>query len=247
MNYVELHFHLLPGVDDGPASIEQSLALARAAVADGTGTVVTTPHVHPQHIVDPREIPARVRRLTECLRREHIPLRVLPGGELDHEMVRRLSDQQLEVIAHGPPGRRWLLLESPFDGLDARLTAAADELRARGFAVLVAHPERSLRTPGTAAALEHERAAESAFQLTAGSLSGVYGQDARQVALGLLRSSARAVIASDAHGNARPPALRAALAALAAGGEQRSRAVRVRDPSHPAQQGLEIPSAARAA
>ena len=143
MSYVELHFHLLPAVDDGPASIDESLALARAAVADGTSTIVATPHVHPQHIVAPSEIPACVRELDERLRLEHIPLRVLPGGELAHDMVGRLSGGSLETIAHGPPGRRWLLLESPFDGLDGRFTAAADELRRRGFAVLVAHPERS--------------------------------------------------------------------------------------------------------
>jgi len=48
MSYTELHFHLLPGIDDGPSSIEQSVELAAAAASEGTGTIVTTPHVHPE-------------------------------------------------------------------------------------------------------------------------------------------------------------------------------------------------------
>jgi protein-tyrosine phosphatase len=220
VDYVELHFHLLPGVDDGPRLIEDSLALAAAAVADGTGTVVVTPHVHPEHIVDPGEIPERVAELAARLRREHIPLRVLAGGEIAHGMVERLSDDQLELIAHGPRRRRWLLLEAPFDGLDAGFTAAADELRGRGFAPLVAHPERSSHIPGTTAALAHERAMGSAFQVTAASLAGAYGKEARWSAVRLLRSSAQTVIASDAHGRARPPALQSALGALTAEGER---------------------------
>jgi protein-tyrosine phosphatase len=247
VNHVELHFHLLPGVDDGPVSIDESLALARAAVADGTGTVVATPHVHPQHIVDPREIPAHVGRLAECLRRERIALRVLPGGELGHDMIERLSDRELEVIAHGPPGRRWVLLESPFDGLDARFTAAADRLRGRGFAVLLAHPERSAQTPETVPALAHERAAGSAFQVTAGSLGGVYGQDARRLALWLLKSTSRTVIASDAHGTARMPGLRQALDALAAHGERDPVRFASAIPHTLLEHGLGIPAAARAA
>ncbi len=220
MSYVEIHFHLLPGVDDGPTSIGESLALAAAAVSDGTRTVVATPHVHAAHVTDPSQIPARVRELAEDLRRERIRLDVLPGGELAHDMVERLAERQLEAIAQGPPGRRWLLLEAPFSGLDDGFAIAADELRERGFAVVVAHPERALQTPATAAALEHELAAGSALQLTAWSFAGLYGERARTAALRLLRSTPLAAIASDAHGSARMPALRLALDALAAAGER---------------------------
>ena len=107
MGFVELHFHLLPAVDDGPSSIEESVALAAAAVADGTRTVVATPHVHAQHVTDPGEIPARVRELAEALRRQRVGLAVLPGGEVAHEIVERLTQRQLEAIAHGPASRRW--------------------------------------------------------------------------------------------------------------------------------------------
>jgi protein-tyrosine phosphatase len=84
----------------------------------------------------------RVRVLQHELDRERIELRLLPGAELGHEMVASLSDGALERIAQGPPGRRWILLEAPFDGLTEGFHEAADELRARGFGVLMAHPER---------------------------------------------------------------------------------------------------------
>jgi protein-tyrosine phosphatase len=220
MSYVEVHFHLLPGVDDGPTSIEESLALAAAAVADGTRTVVATPHVRTEFVSDPTEVPVRVQELVDRLRRERIRLDVLPGGELALELVGSLTARQLEAIAHGPAGRRWLLLEAPFDGLEPGFTAAADELRERGFAVVVAHPERALRTRATLAALEHEVESGSALQLNAWSFAGLYGGRVRTEALRLLRWAPRAVIASDAHGEARMPALRLALGALAAAGER---------------------------
>jgi protein-tyrosine phosphatase len=220
MNYVELHFHLLPAIDDGPASVEESVALARAAVADGTRAIVATPHVHPAHVLDPREIPARVAELVDRLRRERVGLDVLAGGELAHDMVGRLSGAELEIIAQGPRGRRWLLLEAPFDGLDARFTQASDELRDRGFAVVMAHPERTMQTPATVGALEHELAAGTVLQLTAWSFAGLFGEQARLLGMRLLRSAPLAVIASDAHDTVRTPSLRLAIDALRASGER---------------------------
>jgi tyrosine-protein phosphatase YwqE len=117
MTYAELHFHLLPGLDDGPRTIDESIALAHAAVADGTSVVVATPHVHPAHVTDPAEIREQTQMLGGRLRSAGIELKVLPGGELEHSMVERLSQRDLELIAQGPPGRRWLLLEAAFDGL----------------------------------------------------------------------------------------------------------------------------------
>jgi protein-tyrosine phosphatase len=219
VKHVELHFHLLPEIDDGPGSIEASLELARAAVADGTDTIVATPHIHPDFITDTSELRDRVDSLNERLRRERIALAVLPGGELAHMMVARLSDDQLDAIAQGPPGRRWVLLEAPFAGLSPDFTGAADELRARGFAAVIAHPERARQSEATASALQHELTAGGMLQLNAWSLAGLNGEYVRIAALRLLRLSAQAVIASDAHGPMRPPAMQLGLAALASSGQ----------------------------
>ncbi|HEY1515023.1 MAG TPA: CpsB/CapC family capsule biosynthesis tyrosine phosphatase [Solirubrobacteraceae bacterium] len=217
MSYTELHFHLLPGIDDGPSSMEESEALAAGAAADGTGTIVATPHVHPQFDTDVSSLPERVREVSARLAARHIAIRVLCGGELAHDMVRRLSQAEFETIAHGPPGRRWLLLEAPLEGLDHAYTEAAKEVRDRGFAVVVAHPERALRwSDGSWETLERELAVGSVVQINAWSVAGLYGEMVRATALWLLRTAPRAVVASDAHGGTRMPALGLGLDALTA-------------------------------
>ncbi|HYB30298.1 MAG TPA: CpsB/CapC family capsule biosynthesis tyrosine phosphatase [Solirubrobacteraceae bacterium] len=95
MSFAEIHFHLLPGVDDGPSSIEESVALASAAAAEGTRAIVATPHVHPQFVVDPITLAARVREVQARLTAERIPIEVRCGGEVDLAMPERLSDAEL--------------------------------------------------------------------------------------------------------------------------------------------------------
>ncbi|HUA45859.1 MAG TPA: CpsB/CapC family capsule biosynthesis tyrosine phosphatase [Solirubrobacteraceae bacterium] len=215
MSYAEIHFHLLPGIDDGPSSIEESVALAAAAAAEGTRTIVATPHVHPQFVTGPATLAARVHEVQARLSAERIPIEVRCGGELDLAMPERLSDAELDTIAHGPRGRRWVLLEAPLRGLEDDYTVVADELRERGFAVVVAHPERSFTHPDAAwRAVEHELAAGSALQINAWSVAGLYGERVRATAMALLRRAPHVAVASDAHGEARMPALRLALDAL---------------------------------
>jgi protein-tyrosine phosphatase len=246
MGYSETHCHLLAGLDDGPRTIEDSLELARAAVADGTGTIVATPHVHPTWVSDVSLIAAAVHELRAELARERIPIDVRAGGELSQRMVGRLTQGELERIAHGPPGRRWVLLEPPFSGMDETYTAAADELRERGFAVVVAHPERAAAGRATLAAIERELRAGSMLQLTAWSLTGEYGEQVRASAWRLVRAAApsRVVIASDAHSLDRPPSLRAAFDALARGGVRDPERLVDAVPGALLERGLTIPPAA---
>lgn len=144
MKFVEIHFHLLPSVDDGPQTLEEAVWLARTAADEGTFTIVATPHVNSTFALDVTTVSGRVRQVAERLRRERIPVDVQAGGELAYDIVGHLSQNQLESIAQGPPKYRWLLLEAPFGGLDKAFRATADELRQRGFGIVVAHPERSL-------------------------------------------------------------------------------------------------------
>jgi protein-tyrosine phosphatase len=220
MDHVDLHFHLLPGVDDGPADFAESLALARAALAAGTRVVVATPHVRADlGPTDAHEVDARVRELRAALAAAGLPLEVACGAELGHEMAFRLRQEELDLLAQGPPGARWLLVETPFHGVGEDFHAATAELRARGFGVLVAHPERSADAVlDGAAGLRRELAAGSLAQLNALSLTGGHGEDACVAAWSLLARGLAAVVASDAHGPSRPPALGPAHRALIDGG-----------------------------
>jgi protein-tyrosine phosphatase len=209
MTRVDLHFHLLPGVDDGPSDMDASLALAHAAVADGSKTVVATPHVRDDlGLTDAVEIHARVLELRGALAAAGIPLDVRCGGELGHDVAAGMRQSELELLAQGPPGARWLLVETPFEGVGADFHAATAELRDRGFGVLIAHPERSADAALDGfAGLTRELDAGSLAQVNALSLTGEHGEEACGAAWELIAAGLISVVASDAHGPTRPPAL----------------------------------------
>ena len=222
MNRNDLHFHVLPGVDDGPADMAASLALAADAAADGTTLAVATPHIRLGYVTDVTELPDRVAELQLELLRERIPLELRVGGELGHGMVGRLSQQELETIAHGPPGARWILMEAPFQGFGPAFHDAAWELRDRGFGVLIAHPERAARLDDDdLASIRHEAIAGSAFQVNVWSIAGRHGEEARDVALQLVREGLATIVASDAHADWRRPLLSRALMDLDRAGVDR--------------------------
>jgi protein-tyrosine phosphatase len=211
----DLHFHLLPGVDDGPTSLEESLELARMTVADGTGTVVCTPHVRD---VDVTTVPERVAALQAQLADSAIPLRLVVGAEVAQDDVGRMSETEFEIAAQGPPGRRWILLEAPL-ALDADgLLDAADEVSARGYGLLIGHPERCAELMADGGRLDELRASGAQLQVNGSSLLGRHGEQSRAWALELARSGRVAVIASDAHRPTRGPVLTPAVAAVVAAG-----------------------------
>lgn len=209
----ELHFHLLPGVDDGPADDGEAIELARLALEDGTGRVVVTPHVR---LADVEALTAQTERLQALLREAGVGLEVLVGGELAPNDVRSLEQAQLERLAHGPPDGRWLLLEAPLFSGTRSLDSAADELRDRGFGVLIGHPERSPWTPDSV--IREQVARGAVLQLNASSLTGCHGGEARRRGIAVARSGLPFLLASDAHSPARPPQLSPAATTLLAVG-----------------------------
>jgi protein-tyrosine phosphatase len=214
----EIHFHILPGVDDGPATMEESLELARLAVRDGTRVVVATPHVRADFFTDVHELPHRVRELNARLRLEGIPLAVLQGAEVGTAMVGELDARGLEQVATGPRRARWILLEPPFTSLAGALDAAA-ELRARGYSVVLAHPERSAGVLSSGCRLlRQELAAGTLAQISVSSLMGHHGPDAQVAAHHLIDMRLAHFLASDAHSPKRPPALGLAMDILLARG-----------------------------
>lgn len=213
MHQVDVHFHALWALDDGPAELADSLALLGAARDEGTDTVVATPHVRSDFVTDVADLTERVAELAPMA--AELGVRLLCGGELGHDMVGRLHQHELELIAQGPADGRWLLLETPFTGIDDCFHAAAEELRDRGYGVVLAHPERSADAIcDGAAGLRHELGAGALAQVNAGSVTGAHGPDARRAALALIRAGLVDSIASDAHGPTRPPLLTQARARL---------------------------------
>jgi len=213
---VELHFHALHGLDDGPVTLAESVDLVRRAAADGTGTVIATPHVRTDFVTDVLDLGERTAELQAALDAERIPVSLRPGAELGHEMVDRLSQAELELVAQGPPDARWLLVETPFEGIGQDFHTATGELRERGFDVLVAHPERSADAVlDGAAGLRRELAAGSRAQVNAQSITGEHGPEVRAAAFALIGEGLVGAVSSDAHGaTTRPPLLGEARARL---------------------------------
>jgi len=195
---VDVHCHLLPGVDDGPSTIEESVDYAHSAAQAGTDVVVATPHVEE---VEVSELSDRVAQLRDRLEREGIALRIETGGELKPASVPLLDDGELDTIAHGPNGCRWVLLEVPFGGFAGDLHAAAAQLRERGYAPVLAHPERAAHfaSESSLRALRHELDNGAAIQMNVGPLCGFEGEPRETAARDLLRLGLAAAIASDAH------------------------------------------------
>ena len=215
----EIHCHLLPGVDDGARDIDDSLELASVAAADGTRTIVVTPHVRSDFVTDVWLVRERFAELRLAVAGMGIAVELHCGGELGHDLVGTLDQSELEVIAIGPPDLRWLLVEAPFEGLDEEFSAATDELRERGFGVVIAHPERAagLLEEGWPL-LRQELQAGSLLQVNHWSLTGAHGAGAEEAALALLERGLVAVLASDAHPGWRRPTLSVGAAAAQAVG-----------------------------
>ena len=206
MSCVDLHLHLLPGIDDGPRNVEQSLRHAEKMAAAGVREATATPHVgHPRFAVDPVMIPERTEELQGALDAAGIPLRLHPGGEINARAATSLHSEQLDAIAHGPPAARWVLLETPFAGVDDAFALACRHIRDAGFGLVIAHPERAR---DFAAHGRHRLAGELAaggalLQVNVCSLLGAHGALAQASAVALIRSGQAHVLASDGHGGAR--------------------------------------------
>jgi len=190
---IDLHCHLLPGVDDGALDDADSVAMARVAAHDGITAICATPHIRHDHDVRIAELPARIAALQAELDRHDVDLTVLPGGEVAETIVARLTDDELQAVTLGGGGR-WILLEPRPGPLSASLTETVRALRARGLRALIAHPERHLGpdlfvrlaeavgagalVQGTAAHVEHGPAAEGMAELARRGLLHVVASDA---------------------------------------------------------------------
>jgi protein-tyrosine phosphatase len=212
---IDLHCHILPGVDDGALDERDSIAMARQAAIDGIGAVCATPHIRADHDVRIGELAGRVERLARAVREAGLAVSILGGGEVAETVAERLDDDELRLVSLGGGGR-WILLEPRPGPLSDSLGETVVALGERGFSALIAHPERHL-----AEDLE-QRLADvigrgALVQLTAAQLEQgpAAGALARLVGAGLAH-----VLASDAHSShgGRPVRLSPAFAELRAAG-----------------------------
>lgn len=217
MKFTDLHTHFLPGIDDGAADVETAIAMLEMAVADGTTTIVATPHA--RHDLFPDADRERRGQAFAAVR-ERVPegLTVALGAEVrvDSELLAELDrgdDARWLYLA----GSRYILLElAPIDlGYDP--VALVHELHVAGSVPIMAHPERIpwLQQDGDALAALVDRGA--LLQLTAASLTGAAGRGAARCAAWLMDEGLVGFVASDAHNTTtRAPLLHEAFTTVAA-------------------------------
>lgn len=210
---IDLHAHILPGLDDGPPTLDASAEMAAAAAAAGTRVMAATSHVNRGFGLGPDDLAPARALVSERLRADGIELEVVQGGEVSLSRLENLGDDDLRALTLG--GGPWLLLECPLSPYAAAMEPAVGELRRRGLEILLAHPERSPGFMRSPRALQRLLDMGALAQLTSTSFSGRFGEPARKAAFEMLEQGLAHVIASDGHGaDGRPPDLLCALEAF---------------------------------
>ena len=198
---VDIHCHILPGVDDGAPSMEDSLEMARMAADSGVTDIIATPHCNLPGNVPKNYRSASLRaafsRLQQALDAEGIPLRIHPGAEVfcTPELPRLLDQRQLQTLG----GSRYLLVEFYFDESAEFMEQCFRDIRHRGLVPVVAHPERYNAVQRDPARLEGWFRRGIVIQLNKGSVLGRLGRRAQDTALWLLEHGLAHAAASDAH------------------------------------------------
>ena len=211
---VDIHAHLLPGLDDGPRTMDESLRLCELYLPQGVTTVVATPHMcDPRFDVSPEAVRNSVRELSEACRQRGLSLDILPGGDI------RLQPELLEVLDAGElltinDTGKYLLLELP-PQVVPRIGGLIFELAVRGVTPILSHPERNLEFCRKPECLVDLVERGCLVQVTAGSLLGQFGPVAKRAAERFLESGMVHVVAGDAHSSrGRRPELRRAAELL---------------------------------
>jgi protein-tyrosine phosphatase len=190
---IDLHCHILPGLDDGPASLQQAVAMAEIAEADGVTRIVATPHLlgnQPSF----EQIISGCRRLNEVLRTRGSQVEVLPGAEVYGQVDPALLAERTIN------GGRYLLIEFPLSHLPDQAARALFNLRVHGFRPIIAHPERIATVIARPQLLEVLLTEQVYCQLTAGSLTGSFGPGPEKCSRYLLKKGLVHFLASDGHG-----------------------------------------------
>jgi protein-tyrosine phosphatase len=193
--WVDLHCHLLPGVDDGAKSLEDTLEMARALVDLGFSTVAPSPHARPEY-APPELVEARLAEVAAALERERIALKLGRNAEnvLDDAFLRSLGTPAARMLGEG----RYVLAELPYTTPVPALPDILFRIRTKGVVPVIAHPERCLEFERKGRAADAVRAG-ALLQLDVGALTGRYGGTAKKLARSFLEEGLYAVGATDLH------------------------------------------------
>lgn len=189
---IDIHCHILPGIDDGSPNLEESLAMADIAIKDGVRTIVATPHIKGE-VHSPQFLQQQVAELNEVLKKRNYPLQILRGADVSAMLPPQ------EIAHYTINGGKYFLLEFPHSHLPLHASDMVFAMLLAGLLPIITHPERNpsiIREPERLFSLVD---AGCLVQVTAGSLTGNFGPDSRDCAAYLLKMGQVHFLASDAH------------------------------------------------
>jgi protein-tyrosine phosphatase len=203
---IDLHSHVLPGLDDGAKNMDDALEMCRIAQADGIHTLVASPHCrNGVYHNDQTKILAPLESLKEALLRERISLKLLPGVEiLIHPELVDFFNQNPRLLLGG----RYVLLELPNQSIPPHTQDFLFKMQLKGYFPIITHPERNSMIQNNPEILKELVRVGALVQVTAISLTGEFGKQAQESASQLIKSGLVHFIATDAHSPYRwPPIL----------------------------------------
>ncbi|SEO63799.1 tyrosine-protein phosphatase [Paenibacillus sp. OV219] len=195
---IEIHSHILPGLDDGALSTDEALEMARQAVSQGITHIIATPHHGDGAYETPRSVVVEATwRLNEICKQHEVPVTICEGQEIrvHAELIDEYEQNQLVTLA----GSRYLLLELPPNHIPSYLGILIYELIIQGLVPVIAHPERNKEISTTPAKLGSFIEQGALCQLTSQSLTGAFGRKVQKLAFQLCKSRMIHFVSSDAH------------------------------------------------
>jgi protein-tyrosine phosphatase len=207
----DIHYHLLYDVDDGPRTLDESLALAEASIKEGVTHIVATPHSNHEFAFRPDVNRRRLAALNDRLG-DRLTLGLGCDFHLSYE---NLEDFKRDHAKYTINGKQYLLVEFSDSSIPAMATDILYELQLTGVVPIITHPERNAILSTNPRRLTEWIRGGCLVQVTAASLAGRFGRRAKSMSFELLRKNWVHIIASDAHSlEGRPPAMREAYQAL---------------------------------
>jgi len=194
---VDLHSHLIPGIDDGASSIADSLDLIKAFEKAGFKKLITTPHIHPKYPNTPKNIQEGLIRLHDAMKENQIGVEIEAAAEyfVDERFYQDVKDR-IPLLHFGD---KYVLVESSFINKPIFFESVLFDLQVNGYKPVFAHPERYQYLEGELDWLVKLKSNGILFQVTLASLSGYYGIEARKVGEELIKNGMVDFFGSDMH------------------------------------------------
>lgn len=195
---LDMHSHILFGVDDGPKTMEQSIEMLKQAEREGITEIIATSHVcHPQYDVHATDVLRQVPKLQQAIDALGIQLKIYTGHEV------RITDNLLEKLAKKEvlplANSKYLLLELPSSNVPNYTKHMIVLLKSQGITPILAHPERNKAIAEKPARLERLIREGAVAQITAGSLAGHFGKSVQKLSLDLVKANLVHTFGSDVH------------------------------------------------